>query len=156
MKKPRIEVWRRGQDNRIRPYPVVRNEGYADGFMVHFKVQERLEYVAVPWSYQYGINDRNGKLVVGALEGSVTAVSILGMPVENAPGEEYAALLRTHQYAEGHKQLFSTLNIPWKWLLAVLGILAVLAVVYFVFLRGEEAPPATEPQDIPVQQIEVD
>jgi len=152
MKKPKIKIALRRTDGKMAFARVNRSESYEQGTMYHYKIDGRLESCATLKDYK--MEYFNGFHYVGQIEGNQTAVALLGNPDPDAPGENYALLLRTHLYAEGHKTLVGGISIPWGWVLAILGILIVVIIGVFVvrsqFSHNDAAGSGATP--VPGQQ----
>lgn len=156
MKKPELWIKLKRIDGNVVHVRVKQSEGYEQGFTHKYKKDKRWEVCNELHGYKR--EWENGKLCIGQREGNVTAVALWGNPDPEAPGENYACLLRTHQFSEGHKTLVGGVQIPWMWLIIGLAVV-VLAVVGFQYIKSmqnnpvnPEQPPATE-QTITEEQI---
>lgn len=149
MKKPQLFIKLKRIDETVIDVPIKRSEGYELGYVHHYKLGGRWEYCAELKTYKRLKGD-NGRLYIGQAEGNVTAVSFFGTAVPDAPGENYACLLRTHLYSEGHKTLVGGINIPWMWVIIGVAVV-VVAVVGFKLIGGSDEPPV-EAEPIPIEE----
>lgn len=151
MKKPNIQVAFDGVDGKVRFYKAVKIEGYEQGYALTYKDKDKKEQTC-EFLREYRLHEINGIPTVGQCEGSVCAVEMFGDKVLDSPGENYALLLRTHLYSEGHKTLVGGMDIPWKWVLIGIVIIAVVLIGWKVIGgMGKEAPPAQSPAAIEQQ-----
>lgn len=145
MKEPNLYINLYHIDTSVRKYPIIQSEGYGDdGFLHEYKAGKRLEFCHEPFGYERVIVD--GKLCIGQIEGSQIAVSMWGRIDLNAPGENHAHLLRTHEFTKGHKTLNESMNIPWKAILIGLGVIVIIVGAYY-FLKQVNKPPAENPKN---------
>lgn len=139
-----LNVLLRESDGITRLYPVKRSTGYDEGFVHHYKRKGKEQYVATLQGYK--IENFTGKNCIGQIEGHIPAVPLLGNPDFDSPGENYALLLRTHLLAEEAKQIRGGTEIPLKWIIIIVAIIAV-GFIGYQFIK-----PKPEPTQAPIQE----
>lgn len=147
----KVWVFLRHYNGLIKSYKVTRVSQYPDGYILEYKINDGKfkkvkQYCAILKTSKLETID--GKRGYYQVHGSVGHVPLNQVP-SDAPGDNYAILLRTHGLSEAYKSIASTLTINWKMLL----IIAAIAIVGIALYQGFLAPKkdnSTTPTPTPV------
>lgn len=159
MNKPKIWVMLKLADSRtitvrlneINAYTEKGVRGFAGKYVLpereRRKGRKSEQYVFFTDNYE--IQDIDGRKTIGQKEGSTGAVVLLGKN-SDAPGENYAMLMRTHAYSDAYKTYKGDIKLPIMTMVIVVAVV-LMAVVAFMFLRGFIGGESEQVLDSPPQ-----
>lgn len=142
MLNPKIKIELKRIDRTVKKFKVKKSEGYTQGFAHMYRACGRWEYCHernedVP----YRTKDDDGYDIVSQIEGDQFATRKFTDRTPDAPGENHALLLRTNQYAEGHKGLVGAGQFPWLWVILALAVIVAGFITYTVVNKDDTPPP---------------
>lgn len=162
MNKPKLWVMLKLADDRVLTIRLSRIDGYTldgvRGFAGRYNLPKsecnrwRKSEQYVFFTDKTPREDIDGRLCLGEKEGSVGAVPFFGAS-SDAPGENYAVLLRTHGLADAYRTLKGDMKIPWGIILIIVvaAMVAMLGLNYVKSMSVGESEPVF---DSPAQEIQ--